>query len=119
MRIDSALMADGRRPVRYDSALALRELSAADPRLGRLIEAVGPYTLKLKSSHSPFEALLEAIIYQQLHGKAAASILRRLLNYFGDIHPRPDQLLAADDEVLRAAGLSAAKARAKLWSRGR
>lgn len=105
-------MTDGRRPVRYDVALAIRELTAADPKLGRLIETVGPYALKLKSSHSPFEALLEAIIYQQLHGKAAATILRRLLNYFGDLHPRPDQLLEASDEVMRAAGVSGGKTKA-------
>jgi DNA-3-methyladenine glycosylase II len=105
-------MVDGRRSVRYDVALATRELAAADPRLGRLITAAGPYTLKLKSSHSPFEALLESIIYQQLHGKAAATILKRLLNYFGDLHPKPEQLLAASDEVLRAAGVSGGKTRA-------
>src|SRR5450432_267880 len=103
-------MTDGRRPVRYDSAQACLDLAAADPKLGRLIAAAGPYTLKLKSAHSPFEALLESIIYQQIHGKAAAAILKRLLAIFGDIHPRPEQLLAAGDDVLRAAGLSGNKA---------
>src|SRR5450432_358817 len=103
-------MTDGRRPVRYDSAQACLDLAAADPKLGRLIAAAGPYTLKLKSAHSPFEALLESIIYQQLHGKAAAAILKRLLAIFGDLHPRPEQLLAAGDDVLRAAGLSGNKA---------
>ena len=105
-------MTDGRRPVRYDAQLACRELAAADPKLGRLIAAAGRYRLTLKSSHSPFEALLESIIYQQLHGKAAAAILKRLLAIFGDLHPSPEQLLAASDEVLRAAGLSGSKARA-------
>ena len=66
---------NGRLAPRYDSALAIRELTAADPVLGRLIERAGPYTLRLKSQHSPFEALLESIIYQQLNGKAAAAIL--------------------------------------------
>ncbi len=60
----------------------------------------------IKSSHSPFEALLESILYQQLHGKAAAAILRRLLAIFGDLHPQPQQLLAVPDEALRAAGVS-------------
>lgn len=102
-------MTDGRRPVRYNKAQACDHLSAADAKLARLIERAGPFTLRLKSSHSPFEALLESIIYQQIHGKAAAAILKRLLASFGDLHPRPEQLLAAGDDVLRAAGLSAGK----------
>jgi DNA-3-methyladenine glycosylase II len=102
-------MNDGRRAVRYNPAQACDELSTADPLLGKLIKQVGPFTLRIKSSHSPFEALLESIIYQQLHGKAAASILQRLLAIFGDDHPRPEQLLAASDEVLRAAGVSRSK----------
>ncbi|HVW77533.1 MAG TPA: DNA-3-methyladenine glycosylase [Alloacidobacterium sp.] len=105
-------MTDGRRPVRYDAALACRELSAADPKLGELIERAGPFTMKLKSQHSPFEALLESIIYQQLHGKAAAAILRRLLTLFGEIHPSPEHLLGASDDMLRSAGLSAGKSKA-------
>jgi len=59
------------RPVRYDTALALEQLAVADARMGGLIERVGPFGLRLKSSHSPFEALLEAILYQQLHASAA------------------------------------------------
>ena len=70
------------------------------------MERVGPFALRVKSAHSPFEALLEAIIYQQLHGKAAATILGRLLTAFGDLHPQPEQLLAVPDEFLRAAGIS-------------
>ena len=105
-------MIDGRRPVRYDAALAVRSLAAADPKLGELIGRVGPFTLRLKSQHSPFEALLESIIYQQLHGKAAAAILRRLLTAFGELHPSPEHLLEAPDEMLRACGLSAGKTKA-------
>jgi DNA-3-methyladenine glycosylase II len=102
-------MVDGRRPVRYDAAQACRELAAADPKLGALIAAAGPFTLTTKSSHSPFEALLEAIIYQQLHGKAAAAILSRLLNLFGDLHPAPEHILAMPDERIRSAGVSQGK----------
>jgi DNA-3-methyladenine glycosylase II len=105
-------MVDGRRAVRYDADLALSTLAAADPKLGALIERVGPFTLKLKSQHSPFEALLESIIYQQLHGKAAAAILKRLLTAFGELHPAPELLLQAPDDMLRACGLSAAKTKA-------
>jgi DNA-3-methyladenine glycosylase II len=102
-------MPDGLRPVRYDTALALEQLAVADAKMGALIERVGPFGLRLKSSHSPFEALLEAILYQQLHANAARAILGRLMALFGDLHPRPEQLLAATDEALRAAGLSQGK----------
>src|SRR5262249_37085489 len=103
-------MVDGRRTVRYDADLAIRQLSEADPKLGELIRQAGPYTLRLKSQHSPFEALLESIIYQQLHGKAAAAILKRLLTAFGELHPSPELLIEAPDEMLRGCGLSASKA---------
>ncbi len=99
-------MSDGRRIPRYDAAEACRFLSAADPKLGALIERAGPYTLKLKSQHSPFETLLEAILSQQLHGAAARAILHKLLKLFGDIHPAPELLLTQPDDALRAAGLS-------------
>src|ERR1700739_3785839 len=102
-------MTDGRRVPRYDTTLACKELAQADPVLGQLIERAGPFTLKLKSQHSPFEALLESIIYQQLHGKAAAAILKRLLTFFGELHPSPENLIAAPDDRLRGCGLSASK----------
>ena len=102
------------RPPRYDSALAIDELTAADPRLGKLIARAGPFTMRLASSQSPFEALVESIIYQQLHGKAAATIHRRLLASFGEPgpngelapHPTAEHILDAPNELLRAAGLS-------------
>lgn len=102
-------MVDGRRVPRYEIARACLELQEADPVLGRLIERAGPFTLRLKSQHSPFEALLESIIYQQLHGKAAAAILKRLLTCFGELHPAPEHLLAAPEEQMRGCGLSASK----------
>jgi DNA-3-methyladenine glycosylase II len=102
-------MIDGRRPVRYDATLACQQLAQADPRLAQLIERAGPFQLKLKSQHSPFEALFESILYQQLHGKAAAAILKRLLQSFGELHPLPQHLLDAPEEQLRAAGVSNAK----------
>src|SRR5271168_3213378 len=102
-------MIDGRRAVRYDPALACAELSEADPKLARLIAAAGPFTMRLKSSHSPFEALLEAIIYQQLNGRAAATILSRLLAIYGDLHPSPENIIVTPDELFRAAGVSRGK----------
>lgn len=102
-------MVDGRRAVRYNHAAAIEHLSGVDAKLGTLIARAGPYGLRLKSTHSPFEALLESIIYQQLHGKAAAAILARLLNVFGDMHPSPELLLRVPESQLRGAGLSGAK----------
>src|SRR5580704_14400385 len=102
-------MDSGLRPVRYDVALALQQLATTDAKLGALIERVGAFKLRVKSTHSPFEALLEAILYQQLHANAARAILGRLLALFGDLHPQPEQLLAVPDEMLRAAGLSQGK----------
>ncbi len=109
------------RTPRYDSAAALTALRANDRKLARLIDRAGPFTLKLASTLSPFEALLESIIYQQLHGKAAAAIHARLLASFAEpgqagslLHPAPhptaEHLLAAPNEQLRHAGLSHNKA---------
>ena len=111
-------MTPGTRPPRYDRALALAELSARDPKLGRLIERAGPFTLRLPASQSPFEALLRSIIYQQLHGKAAAAIHAKLLASFNSpglppelgAHPTAQHILEAPNEQLRAAGLSHNKA---------
>ena len=105
-------MSDGRRSVHYDPEEAIAALTDADPKLGDLIRRAGPFTMRLKSQHSPFEALVESIIYQQIHGKAAFAILSRLLHAFGDIHPQPDHILAAPEEMLRACGLSANKLKA-------
>jgi DNA-3-methyladenine glycosylase II len=103
-------------PPPYDTAAAVAELSAADPKLARLIAKAGPFTMKIAGKQSPFEALTESIIYQQLHGKAAATIHRRLLESFEPLcgpavrgiprHPTPEHLLDCPNEQLRAAGLS-------------
>jgi DNA-3-methyladenine glycosylase II len=104
------------RPPRYDAAQAISDLSFADPKLGKLIARAGPFTMRIASAQSPFEALVESIIYQQLHGKAAAAIHRRMIESFAPvmtlasagtaIHPIPQQLLNCPNEQLRAAGLS-------------
>ena len=103
-----------RRPP-YNAVEAIAALSAADPKLGRLIERAGPFTLRLPATQSPFEALLRSILYQQIHGKAAAAIHARLLDGFAPVaglgkHPSPEHLLEAPNEQLRAAGLSHNKA---------
>ncbi len=96
---------------RFATTLPRLVASSAKPiqSLAKLITAAGPFTMRLKSSHSPFEALLEAIIYQQLNGRAAATILSRLLGIFGDLHPTPEMIIATPDELFRAAGVSRGK----------
>ncbi len=95
----------------YDPAVAVAHLRAADPNLARLIDAVGPYRLQLKTTSSVFGALAEAIVYQQLTGKAAATIFGRLCALFPRAHAgfTPEHLLRASDDKLRGAGLSRAK----------
>lgn len=96
-------------PLPYDPAVALEALQA-DPPLARLIEQVGPFELELRSMISPFQALMSSIIYQQLSGKAAATIQRRVHALFpGDAPPDPDEILAVPEEALRGAGMSRAK----------
>ncbi len=103
---------DGRiRKLPFDPAEALAHLRANDPKLGALIDRAGPFTLKLDPSPSPFESLLESILYQQLHGKAAATIHARVREYFGG-DPTPQLLLDTPDEPLRAAGVSGNKIKA-------
>ena len=95
----------------FDAAEAAEHLRACDPKLGALIERAGAFTLRLDGKQSPFESLVESILYQQLHGKAAATIHRRVREYFGG-DPAPQLLLDAPDEVLRAAGVSGNKIKA-------
>lgn len=102
-------MAARSRSVPYDAALACQALAASDAKLARLIERAGPYTLRLKPTASPFEALLEAIVHQQLNGRAAQTIHARVLALFGSQHPTPEVLLRLPDAQLRGAGLSANK----------
>lgn len=99
------------RKLSYDGDAAVAALAATDPKLAKLIERAGPFTLKLPAQQSPFEALARSIVYQQLNGKAAASIHARFIAGFGDVcglgnHPSPQHLLDCPNEQLRSAGLS-------------
>jgi DNA-3-methyladenine glycosylase II len=89
---------------------ALRHLKKADPVLGRVMAAVGPCTLTVQSRRTPFESLVRAVSHQQLHGKAAESILKRFIACFpGRRFPRPADLATISDEAMRSAGFSGAK----------
>jgi len=95
----------------FDPDEAVAHLRAADAKLGALIDRAGPFTLKPDALPSPFESLLESILYQQLHANAAAAIHRRVREYFGG-DPAPQLLLDTPDEPLRAAGVSFNKIKA-------
>ena len=75
-----------------------------------LIDRVGPPTLKIERLGDPYAALVRSIVYQQLTGKAAATILGRVCALHGSAEiPTPAQILATRDARLRGAGLSTAK----------
>lgn len=103
---------DGRsRKLPFDPDEAIAHLKARDAKLGALIDKVGPFTLRLDPLPSPFESLLESILYQQLHGKAAATIHRRVREYFGG-DPAPQALIDTPEDILRGCGVSGNKIRA-------
>ena len=87
-----------------------KHLAATDPRMAELIARSLRYNVKPESLMRPFDALAESIAYQQLSGKAAATIWKRVRALF----PRrkyldPRHVLETPDEKLRGAGLSRSK----------
>ena len=94
----------------YDWDRAISHLKRRDRALEPIIDIVGPRKpSRLGSAQTPFAALLRSIVYQQLSGKAAGSIHRRLLDLFPGRRPSARALLALDEAALRAAGLSRSK----------
>jgi DNA-3-methyladenine glycosylase II len=94
----------------FDPEEAVTALAKADRKLARVMRRAGPFTYRPEKMQSPFQALLRAIVYQQLSGKAAATILGRV----HDLHPqglriKAEGLLDLSQEQLRGAGLSRAK----------
>lgn len=88
----------------------MRHLSRVDPVMKRLIRLLGPCTLEPRVERSPFESLVRAVAYQQLHGKAAESILRRFVSLFpGRRFPKPADLLAIEADAIRQTGFSGTK----------
>ena len=78
--------------------------------MARLIREVGPCRLEIAPRQSPYQALLESIVYQQLTAKAAATIYGRVCKSFGSSRcPGAEKVADAPDELLRAAGLSRSK----------
>ena len=91
-------------------AAAHRHLAATDPRIAELMARSRRYNITPSLSIRPFDALAESIAYQQLSGKAAATIWGRVRAlYPGKKYLDPKLILATPDEKLRAAGLSRSK----------
>lgn len=89
---------------------AAQFLSELDRDWASHIATIGPCRHETKPAREPYEALVRAIAYQQLHAKAGDAILGRLLALYPDgSFPSPEQLLATDPESQRACGFSAAK----------
>jgi DNA-3-methyladenine glycosylase II len=96
-------------------AAATEELAGRDPALARLVAAAGPCGLAVRRELTHFGSLCRSITFQQLAGKAAATIFGRFVAVAtGGGEPidlTPEGVLACSEESLRAAGLSAAKTR--------
>jgi len=92
-----------------DFRAAVRHLKRVDPVLARVIEIVGPCRLESRREGTHFQALVRSIVFQQLSGKAASTILSRFNALYPDSTPSPDAVLATSDEQLRAVGLSRQK----------
>ena len=102
---------DGDGAFGFDPRAAIEHLRASDATLARLIETAGPFRMELKKTASIFGALAEAIVYQQLNGKAAATIYGRVCALFprATEGPTAEHILRTSDAKLRGAGLSRAK----------
>jgi len=85
---------------------AILHLKTADPVLAAIIDQVGSY--RMSYDEPSFASLAEAIVYQQLHGKAAATIFKRLTDLAG-LPLNPEGILKLSDAQMRAAGLSKQK----------
>jgi len=79
--------------------------------MANVIARVGPCTLVVRRDGTHFDALVRAIVHQQLSGKAAATIHSRVIVLIGEgTLPVPEKILATSHEALRAVGLSIQKA---------
>jgi DNA-3-methyladenine glycosylase II len=85
---------------------ALSHLRKCDPVLAQIMERVGPF--RMEYGPAEFASLAQAILYQQLNGKAAATIHKRFTELAGD-PPTPEGILKLTDEQMRGVGLSKQK----------
>ena len=92
-----------------DAKQVMRELCRADRRLAGVIRKVGSFPTKKQKPQHPYESLLQSIVYQQLAGKAAATIFGRVKALGASGFPSPEEIVALDETKLRGAGLSRQK----------
>src|SRR5258705_13168142 len=94
----------------FDLNAAVKHLSACDEVLAELVRSTAPFQAEMEGSDSPYEILLEAIAYQSISGKAAATIFGRVkaLGANGRA-PTTEEMLKLRKSALRKAGLSGAK----------
>jgi DNA-3-methyladenine glycosylase II len=94
----------------FDLAVATAHLCSVDDRLAELVRETRAFAAEMEATQNPYEALLEAVVYQSISGKAAATIFARIkaLSSTGGI-PTPEEVLKLRKSALRKAGLSGAK----------
>lgn len=85
---------------------AINHLKKSDPVLATIIKRVGPY--RMEYGPPEFHSLAEAIVYQQLNGKAAITIFKRFAALTGE-PVTPEGILKLKPEQLRSVGLSKQK----------
>jgi len=96
--------------LRYNRRQAVNHLRTQCRSLGRIIDNYGPLKLTVARGTDLFSALSAAIVYQQLSGKAAATIHGRFCSLFPDDVPEASQASGCSMEQLRGVGLSRNKA---------
>lgn len=96
--------------LRYNRRQAVEHLKSSCPEMGRFVSACGPLKLRAANDTDLFSALSRAIVYQQLSGKAAATIHGRFAALFDQDVPTAAQAVGLDYDALRGAGLSNNKA---------
>ncbi len=92
-----------------DTDHVMRELCRIDRRLAKVIRRIGSFPTKKPKPQHPYESLLQAIVYQQLAGKAAATIFGRVKALGANGFPTPQEIVQMDETKLRGAGLSRQK----------
>ena len=89
---------------------AIAHLRSTCPIFAAHIKRTGPCGLKRELDQDPYEALVRAIAFQQLHGNAARAILGRFIALYPAVpFPTPAMALSVDDATMRACGFSASK----------
>ncbi|MDQ3494904.1 MAG: DNA-3-methyladenine glycosylase 2 family protein [Pseudomonadota bacterium] len=96
----------------FDTGVAFEHLMRRDRKLGVWMRRLGPIAPdpRWRRSFDPVDALARAILYQQLSGKAAATIVGRVETAIASTRLHVDTLGGIDDATLRACGVSGNKA---------